>query len=178
MQLSVWRSSFDNWLTQRIWRCVERPMPVFRFPATGLQNCTHYYEADPGVTDAAGAGRSLVIANVQHHRPTEAEGGGTGARRHHFVDCTAFYHICHYLRAWAYSRVESQRRRRDMHPENERPGDVWLNGNTSPARAFFITRSRTALSSRSGWPKVANDFLCASRSGRAGVPVRDGRFVS
>ncbi len=55
----------------------------------------------------------------------------------HFVDCTAFYHTCHYLRAWAYSRVVSPASGAEPVEAAQAvtcilttngPADVWLNG--------------------------------------------------
>ena len=57
----------------------------------------------------------------------------------HFVDCTAFYHICHYLRAWAYQpgRESGAAVEVTCVLTTNGPADVWLNGaaRASP-RAF------------------------------------------
>ncbi len=47
----------------------------------------------------------------------------------HFVDLTAFYHTCHYLRAWAYSQVISPSpQAATCVLTTNGPADVWLNG--------------------------------------------------
>ena len=68
-----------------------------------LQIARHYYEAESGVTEAPVQDEAFL--------PEGPPQGGTDAALKwrytrcdddHFVDCTAFYHICHYLRTWAY----------------------------------------------------------------------------
>ncbi|HEX7587637.1 MAG TPA: hypothetical protein VF478_04915, partial [Anaerolineae bacterium] len=56
----------------------------------------------------------------------------------HYVDCTAFYHTCHYLRSWAYTHVVSPS------PQDvtcivttNGPADVWLNGKQVHSHEHF-----------------------------------------
>lgn len=88
-----------------------------------LQIAQHYYQRESG------------IAQPPAERDTFALGDTTLTWRYarcrddHFVDLTAFYHTCHYLRSWAYVEV--------LCPEPQEvacvltsngPADVWLNG--------------------------------------------------
>src|SRR5262245_19374855 len=83
----------------------------------------HYHEREPG----------LVQPPVE--RATFGVGDTTLAwhyvrcRDDHFVDLTAFYHTCHYLRAWAYAEVvcDSAQGVNFVLTTNG-PADVWLNG--------------------------------------------------
>lgn len=89
-----------------------------------------YHEADSGVSDAPVEEQPFVGANSQH-------GAADGELKwrywrcddDHFVDCTAFYHITHYLRAWVFSRVVSPTagRVRGVLTTNG-PADVWQGG--------------------------------------------------
>jgi hypothetical protein len=66
-----------------------------------LQIARQYYQADSGVTQLPVENEPFkvddAILNWNYFRCDDD----------HFVDCTAFYHICHYLRTWAYSQVVS-----------------------------------------------------------------------
>src|SRR5512136_2594462 len=47
----------------------------------------------------------------------------------HFVDCSAFYHTCHYLRTWAYSQIVSPAAQEvTCVLTTNGPADVWLAG--------------------------------------------------
>ncbi len=54
----------------------------------------------------------------------------TACRDDHFVDLTAFYHITHYLRAWAYAQVycPTDRGAVPFTLTTNGPADVWING--------------------------------------------------
>ena len=94
----------------------------FRGNDIKLQIARHYYEADSGVT----------------RRPVENEPLGEGSdlawtyypcREDHFVDLSAFYHTCHYLRAWAYAILEAPAAQEvTLVLTTNGPADVWLNG--------------------------------------------------
>ncbi len=88
-----------------------------------LQIARHYYEPKPG------------LAQPPAERDSFSSGDTTLTWRYvrclddHFVDLTAFYHTCHYLRAWAYALVACPA------PQavtcvltTNGPADVWLNG--------------------------------------------------
>jgi len=56
----------------------------------------------------------------------------------HFVDCTAFYHTCHYLRSWAYSRVVSPAAQAvTCILTTNGPADVWVNGQHAHRQEHF-----------------------------------------
>lgn len=47
----------------------------------------------------------------------------------HFVDLTAFYHTCHYLRAWAYAQIYApEAGQATLALTTNGPADVWING--------------------------------------------------
>lgn len=47
----------------------------------------------------------------------------------HLVDLSAFYHTCHYLRAWAYAELDyAETRAVSMVVTTNGPADIWLNG--------------------------------------------------
>ncbi|MCX6032740.1 MAG: hypothetical protein NT169_26085 [Chloroflexi bacterium] len=78
----------------------------------------------------------------------------------HFVDCTAFYHICHYLRSWAYSRVVSPAAREvTCILTTNGPADVWLNGKHVHRHEHFHHQIPVSVSFRAKLKKGPNDFL-------------------
>lgn len=88
-----------------------------------LQIARHYTEQDIGFTQAP------------VERDTFTLGDATLTWRYvrclddHFVDLTAFYHTCHYLRAWAYAQVVcSSAQTVNCILTTNGPADLWLNG--------------------------------------------------
>ena len=112
-----------NWLVAGPQAIVVPDLDRFDGEDFKLQIARHYAERDPGFTQ------------VPAERDTFTVGDTTLAWRDvrclddHFVDLTAFYHTCHYLRAWAYAQV--------VYPSTQMvtcvlttngPADLWLNG--------------------------------------------------
>src|SRR3954447_4904148 len=88
-----------------------------------LQIAQHYYQRESG------------IAQPPAERDTFAVGETTltwrYARCHddHFVELTAFYHTCHYLRSWAYAElICAEPQEVACVLTSNGPADVWLNG--------------------------------------------------
>src|SRR5689334_16534194 len=113
----------DNWLVAGPQAIFVPDLERFAEPNPKLQIARHYHEREPD------------IAQTPAERDTFAAGDATLTWRYarcrddHFVDLTAFYHTCHYLRSWAYAEV--------FCPEPQAvtcvltsngPADVWLNG--------------------------------------------------
>jgi hypothetical protein len=83
----------------------------------------HYYDANSGVIQTPVETEPFQIGDAQltwnYFRCDDD----------HFVECTAFYHTCHYLRAWAYTRVVSSAAQTvTCILTANGPADVWLNG--------------------------------------------------
>src|SRR6266508_6603553 len=87
-----------------------------------LQIARQYHERDSG------------LAQPPVERATFGMGDTTLAWRYvrcrddHFVDLTAFYHTCHYLRAWAYAElICTELQEVACVLTTNGPADVWLN---------------------------------------------------
>jgi hypothetical protein len=88
-----------------------------------LQIAQHYYDANSGVTQTPVQDEPLQIGDAK------LEWNYFRCDDDHFVDRTAFYHTCHYLRAWAYSRVVSPSAQAvTCVLTTNGPANVWLNG--------------------------------------------------
>jgi hypothetical protein len=79
--------------------------------------------------------RASGIARPPAERDTFALGDTTLAWRYfrcrddHFVDLSAFFHTCHYLRAWAYAElIAPEPQELACTLTSNGPADVWLNG--------------------------------------------------
>jgi hypothetical protein len=78
----------------------------------------------------------------------------------HFVDCTAFYHICHYLRSWAYSRVVSPKECEvTCVLTTNGPADVWLNGEHVHRQEHFHHQIPHSVLFRARLVEGPNDIL-------------------
>ena len=126
-----------------------------------LQIAREYYEADSGVAKmpvqdepflAAGPRPGMGDAQLAWHY--------TRCDDDHFVDCTAFYHICHYLRAWAYSRVMSPAAAEvTCILTTNGPADVWLNGQHVHRQEHFYHQIPHSIPFRVKLAEGPNDFL-------------------
>jgi hypothetical protein len=88
-----------------------------------LQIARHYYDAHSGVTQPPIENEPFQVDDAElrwnYYRCDDD----------HFVDCTAFYHICHYLRAWAHTRIVSPIAQTvKCVLTTNGPADVWVNG--------------------------------------------------
>ncbi|HET9222543.1 MAG TPA: hypothetical protein VFO07_08570, partial [Roseiflexaceae bacterium] len=88
-----------NWLVAGPHATFVPDLERFDGPDFKLRIARHYHERDSG------------IVQTPTERDTFAAGDTTLTWRYarcrddHFVDLTAFYHTCHYLRSWAYAEV-------------------------------------------------------------------------
>ena len=92
-----------------------------------LQIAQQYYEADSGITAQPVEPGPLTEGIV---RVGDFEGHWRYIRclEDHFVDLSTFFHITHYLRAWAYAEIESQVDADvSLTLATNGPADVWLN---------------------------------------------------
>jgi len=107
-------------------------------PDWKLQIAREYHAAESGVTQPPVQDESFAVGDAElawRYRRCDDD---------HFVDCTAFYHTCHYLRAWAYSRIMSPATQESTCIlTTNGPADVWLNGRHVHRQSTSITRYRT-----------------------------------
>lgn len=119
-----------------------------------LQIARHYYETDSGITQAPVENESFEIGNTQltwnYFRCDDD----------HFVDCTAFYHTCHYLRAWAHTRVVSPVAQTvKCVLTTNGPADVWVNGAHVHRQEHFHHQIPHSVSFQAGLLAGHNEIL-------------------
>lgn len=117
-----------------------------------LQIARHYDEADSGVTSTPLENEPLQISDLawNYYRCDDD----------HFVDCTAFYHICHYLRSWAYTRVVAPTAQQvQCILTTNGPADVWLNGAHVHRHEHFYHQIPNRVSFSAALNEGQNEFL-------------------
>ncbi len=123
LEYPVENGYLHNWLVLGPQAVRVENLDRFTGPDYKLQIARAYYEEDHGIADSP--------ADQGQVRRDGFEGRWRAVRckDDHFVDLTAFYHITHYLRAWAYAKIVSQESRRVMITlTTNGPADVWVNG--------------------------------------------------
>ena len=141
------------------WSLVLRPSPssiwiAFKGEDWKLQIARHYYEADSGVTQPPVQDEPFEVGDAK------LEWNYFRCDDDHFVDCTAFYHTCHYLRSWAYSQVVSPSAQ-DVTCvlTTNGPADVWLNGKHVHRQEHFHHQIPHSVSFQARLIKGHNEFL-------------------
>lgn len=108
-----------------------------------LQIARHYYEEDSGITETP-AEQGPLTEGTFKVGDYEIVWTYARCREDHFVDHTAFYPTCHYLRSWAYAEVMSEVAQDVLLLlTTSGPADVWLNGQHVHRQEHFADRPRS-----------------------------------
>lgn len=114
----------DNWLLAGPQALPVPDLERFGHEDFKLQIARHYYQEHSGITQSP-----------QEWDPPFSIGDETFRWRYvrclddHFIDLSAFYRTCHYLRAWAYAEARCRRAQEvTFLLTTHGPADVWLNG--------------------------------------------------
>jgi len=120
-----------------------------------LQIARHYYEEGSGVTQPP-----------QEWEPPLSIGDETFRWRYtrcledHFIDLSAFYPTCHYLRAWAYAEVKCpQEQEVTFVLTTHGPADLWLNGQHLHRQEHFYHQDPHSVSCAATLQKGQNQIL-------------------
>ncbi len=119
-----------------------------------LQIARHYYERESG------------IATPPAERDTFTVGDADLTWRYvrcgddHFVDLTAFYHTCHYLRSWASAQVVWPAAQEvTLTLTTNGPADVWLNGQHVHRQEHFHHQIPHSVTFRAPLQEGCNELL-------------------
>lgn len=119
-----------------------------------LQIARHYYETESGVPQMPVMDETAPVGGV------ELEWRNVHCDDDHFVDYTAFYHTCHYLRAWAYCQVVSPAAQEvTCTLTTNGPADVWLNGQHAHRQEHFHHQLPHSVSFQVKLVEGTNEFL-------------------
>ncbi len=119
-----------------------------------MQIAEHYFQPGSGVT------RMPV-----ERTPFEEEDSGltwewVRCADDHFVERTAFYHLTHYLRSWAFARVEIKKAVQGVWTlTTNGPADVWVNGKHVHRQAHFHHQIPHSVSFEAGLKAGLNEIL-------------------
>ncbi|MBN1815384.1 MAG: hypothetical protein JXA14_26365, partial [Anaerolineae bacterium] len=119
-----------------------------------LQIAHHYYEEDSGIGEPPVDWGKFTMGD------TELKWTYIRCQDDHFVDLTAFYHTCHYLRSWAYARVASPTTQEvTLVLTTNGPADVWLNGEHVHRQEHFHRPSPHSVSFQTTLQEGQNEIL-------------------
>ena len=114
----------------------------------------HYYEEGPGISEPPVDWTKFTVDD------TELRWTYYRCRDDHFVDLTAFYHACHYLRAWAYTCVASPSPQEVTFVlTTNGPADVWLNGQHAHRQEHFHHQIPHSVSFQATLQEGRNEVL-------------------
>ncbi|MBN1874141.1 MAG: hypothetical protein JXA33_07910 [Anaerolineae bacterium] len=117
-----------NWLVAGPQAIEVKDLERFSGADYKLQIARHYHEVDSGITEMP-VERGALTEGTFTIGDYEGAWSYTRCREDHFVDLSAFYHTCHYLRAWAYAQIENTTDQESILTlTTNGPADVWLNG--------------------------------------------------
>ena len=86
---------------------------------------SHYHTAALAITQPPLERASLNLDNVEQ----DAKWHVVRCDDDHFVNCSAFYHTCHYLETWAFCHLQSPTEQEiTLALTTNGPADLWLNG--------------------------------------------------
>ena len=136
-----------NWLTAGP-RAVEvKDLERFSGPQWKLQVAQAYYQPEVGIE-----GQPVEYAPFKAG-DLEGKWDYVRTRDDHFVDLSAFYHLTHYLRAWAYTEVFSPAEQDvTMVLTTNGPADLWINDQHVHRQEHFYHQipNRVKFSARLG----------------------------
>jgi len=122
LQYPLVEGYIHNWLVAGPQAVEVKDLDRFTGDNYKLQIAQHYYQSDPGIQ-----GKPLEYGQYAFE-------GGSGNWRYvrtlhdHLVDLSVFHHITHYLRAWAYTEINSPSKQQvEIILTTNGPADVWLN---------------------------------------------------
>lgn len=111
-----------NWLVTATKAVEVKDLERFAGPDWKLQLVRAYTQPEPGIEGEP--------AEYAPYKAGDLEGKWEYRRTKddHFVDLSAFYHLVHYLRAWAYTEIQSQVDQEvDLVLTTNGPADLWIN---------------------------------------------------
>jgi hypothetical protein len=119
-----------------------------------VQIARHYYETDSAVTQMPVENEPFKVGDAK------LDWNYFRCDDDHFVDCTAFYHTCYYLRVWAYSQVVSPAAQAvTCVLTTNGPADVWLNGQHVHRQEHFHHQLPHSVSFQARLAEGPNEFL-------------------
>lgn len=143
-----------DWLVAGPLAVEVKDLERFTGPEYKMQIAEHYFQAGSGVTHTP-----------VEKLPFEEEGSGltwewVRCADDHFVERTAFYHLTHYLRSWAFARIEVKKAVQGTWTlTTNGPADVWLNGKHVHRQMHFHHQIPHGVSFEANLKAGSNEIL-------------------
>ncbi|MBN1935130.1 MAG: hypothetical protein JW934_10720 [Anaerolineae bacterium] len=143
-----------DWLVAGPLALEVKDLERFTGPEYKMQIAEHYFQAGSGVTQTP-----------VEKLPFEEESSGliwewVRCEDDHFVERTAFYHLTHYLRSWAFAQVEVKEAVQGVWTlTTNGPADVWVNGEHVHRQAHFYHQIPRSFSFVTGLKAGSNEIL-------------------
>lgn len=143
-----------NWLVAGPQAITVLDLDHFQGQDWKLQIARRYYEPDSSVSQTPVMDAPFPVGDAK------LEWLYVRCDDDHFVDCSAFYHTCHYLRTWAYCQVISPAAQEaTCILTTNGPADVWLNGQHVHRQEHFHHQIPHSVSFQVGLLEGRNEFL-------------------
>ncbi|HEY63857.1 MAG TPA: hypothetical protein G4O02_04745 [Caldilineae bacterium] len=143
-----------NWLVAGPLAIEITDLEPFKGDDFKLQIARRYYEEDSGIQDPPVDWTKFWVEGQQltwnYYRCQED----------HFVNRTAFYHTCHYLRSWAYAKLRvPAAQEATMILTTNGPADVWVNGQHVHRQEHFHHQLPQSVSFQAQLQEGENEIL-------------------
>jgi hypothetical protein len=143
-----------NWLVAGPQAVAVSDLERFTGEDVKLQIARALYDSDPAVT------RLPVEQETLAPGDSELVWSYFRCRDDHLVDLSAFYHTCHYLRAWAYAQIVSpSSREATLVLTTNGPADLWLNGQHVHRQEHFYHQLPHSVSFQATLKQGHNEIL-------------------
>ena len=111
-----------NWIVAGPQAVEVKDLQRFTGPDWKMQVARHYYQAEVGLEDTPVEYTKVKVGDF------EGEWNYVRTKVDHFVDLSAFYHLTHYLQAWAYTEIASPAAQEiSFTLTTNGPADLWIN---------------------------------------------------
>lgn len=111
-----------NWLVAGPLAVEVKELERFSGPEWKLQIARHYFVPEHSVQGQPAENAECTLGEFK------GQWRYFRTRDDHFVDISAFYHLTHYLRAWAYTEIDSPSAQQiEMVLTTNGPADLWIN---------------------------------------------------
>ena len=111
-----------NWIVAGPQAVEVKDLERFTGPDWKMQIVKHYYQVEPGLDSTPAEYTKIKSGDF------EGEWNYIRTKDDHFVDVSAFYHLTHYLRAWAYTEIASPSEQEiNFTLTTNGPADLWIN---------------------------------------------------
>jgi hypothetical protein len=144
----------DNWLVAGPQATFVPHLDLFDGPDFKLQIARHYHQPDSGIAQPPAERDTFTLVD------SSLTWRYIRCRDDHFVDLTAFYHTCHYLRAWAYAEVAWPAAQNvTLVLTSNGPADLWLNGQHIHRQEHFHHQIPHSVTFRAALQEGRNQIL-------------------